>query len=102
MYRLLLNNFEVVGVGWGAFWLRQLEYLHQQWEQLLPLLEAGTLDPGAGCCYPLERASAALRELDERRAIGRSSSKFAKPLASKTSVSCHRGVFWPGPTIKAR
>ena len=69
--RLLLNNIEVVGVGWGAFWLRQPEYLHQQWAQLLPHLEAGTLDPVVSCCYPLERASAALRELDERRAIGK-------------------------------
>jgi NADPH:quinone reductase len=69
--RLLLNNIEVVGVGWGAFWLRQPEYLHQQWAQLLPHLEAGVLDPVLGCCYPLERASAALRELDERRAIGK-------------------------------
>ena len=69
--RLLLNNIEVVGVGWGAFWLRQPQYLHQQWAQLLPHLEAGTLDPVLGCTYPLEQASAALRELDERRATGK-------------------------------
>lgn len=69
--RLLLNNIEVVGVGWGEFWRQQPEYLHQQWAQLLPHLQAGTLDPVLGWSYPLEQASAALRELDERRAVGK-------------------------------
>ncbi|HYZ37572.1 MAG TPA: NADPH:quinone oxidoreductase family protein [Pseudonocardiaceae bacterium] len=69
--RLLLNNIEVVGVGWGEFWRRQPDYLHQQWAQLLPHLRAGTLDPVLGSSYPLERAGAALRDLDERRAVGK-------------------------------
>jgi NADPH2:quinone reductase len=69
--RLLLNNIEVVGVGWGEFWRWQPDYLHQQWAQLLPHLRAGTLDPVLGSSYPLERAGAALRDLDERRAVGK-------------------------------
>jgi NADPH:quinone reductase-like Zn-dependent oxidoreductase len=32
--RLLLNNIEVIGVGWGAFWLQQPEYLREQWAHL--------------------------------------------------------------------
>jgi NADPH2:quinone reductase len=42
-----------------------------QWAQLLPHLEAGTLDPVLGWSYPLKQASAALRQLDERRATGK-------------------------------
>ncbi|WP_029429953.1 NADPH:quinone oxidoreductase family protein [Blastococcus sp. URHD0036] len=70
--RLLLNNISVVGVGWGAFWMsRGLDYLQEQWADLLPLLEAGKLDPVLGAQFPLEEATQALLELDERRAQGK-------------------------------
>ena len=38
---------------------------------LLPLLEAGRLDPVIGSTYALEDAAQALLELDERRAAGK-------------------------------
>ena len=69
--RLLLNNIDVVGVGWGAFWLRQPDYLREQWQELLPHLESGALDPVLGSSYPLAKAADALREFDERRASGK-------------------------------
>jgi NADPH2:quinone reductase len=69
--RLLLNNISVVGVGWGAYWTRQPAYLQEQWAELLPLLEAGRLDPVLGTTYALEDAAQALLELDERRAAGK-------------------------------
>ena len=69
--RLLLNNISVVGVGWGAYWTRQPGYLQEQWAELLPLLEAGRLDPVLGTTHPLEDAAQALLELDERRAAGK-------------------------------
>jgi NADPH2:quinone reductase len=69
--RLLLNNISVVGVGWGAFFLAQPEYLQQQWADLYPLLESGALDPVIGNRYRLEDAAQALLELDERRAQGK-------------------------------
>ncbi|GGI03566.1 NADPH:quinone oxidoreductase family protein [Egicoccus halophilus] len=69
--RLLLNNLAVVGVGWGAFWLRETDYPRQQWTELWPHLEAGVLRPVLGSTYPLEHAAEALRELDERRAQGK-------------------------------
>lgn len=69
--RLLLNNISVVGVGWGAFWMADVDYLQEQWADLLPLLEAGKLDPVIGSIHPLENASGALAELDERRAAGK-------------------------------
>jgi NADPH2:quinone reductase len=69
--RLLLNNIEVVGVGWGAFFLPRMEYLQEQWADIEPLLASGRLDPPIGGSYPLEQAPAALAELDERRATGK-------------------------------
>ncbi|WP_326599883.1 NADPH:quinone oxidoreductase family protein [Streptomyces sp. NBC_01803] len=69
--RLLLNNIEVVGVGWGGFWLPRPEYLREQWTELLPHLEAGHLDPLLGAPYELADTAEALAELDERRALGK-------------------------------
>lgn len=69
--RLLLNNVSVVGVGWGAFWMRDPAYLQEQWARLLPYLEDGRLDPLVGNSYPLESAAEALLELDERRALAK-------------------------------
>ncbi|MFG1922872.1 NADPH:quinone oxidoreductase family protein [Cryptosporangium sp. NPDC048952] len=69
--RLLLNNISVVGVGWGAFWTAEPTYLQEQWADLSPLLEAGKLEPVIGRSFPLEQASQALLELDERRATGK-------------------------------
>jgi NADPH2:quinone reductase len=69
--RLLLNNISVVGVGWGAFFLADLGYLHEQWDDVRPLLEAGRLDPPISSVHPLEDAAQALLEIDERRALGK-------------------------------
>ena len=69
--RLLLNNISVVGVGWGAFWMPDPSYLGTQWESILPLLESGALAPPIGSRHPLDDVSAALTEIDERRAQGK-------------------------------
>ena len=69
--RLLLNNLSVVGVGWGAYWSADPSYLQRQWDELVPLLEAGLLDPPIGTVHPLADAALALTELDERRAAGK-------------------------------
>jgi NADPH2:quinone reductase len=69
--RLLLNNIDVVGVGWGAFFLPRPGYLQEQWAELEPLLASGRLDPPLGGSYPLAAAATALAELDERRANGK-------------------------------
>jgi NADPH2:quinone reductase len=69
--RLLLNNIDVVGVGWGAFWISDPSYLQRQWEDLVPMLADGRLDPPIGATFPLERAADALKEIGERRATGK-------------------------------
>ena len=50
--RLLLGNISVVGVGWGAWWTGRggpgPAYLRRQWDDLVPLLESGAVDPVIG------------------------------------------------------
>jgi NADPH:quinone reductase len=69
--RLLLNNIDVVGVGWGAFALPRPGYLAQQWAELEPHLRSGALDPLISATFPLEDAAAALATIDERRVTGK-------------------------------
>lgn len=69
--RLLLNNLDVVGVGWGAFWLARPSYLQEQWAQLRPDVEAGVLAPVVGATFRLEEAASALGTLDRREALGK-------------------------------
>ncbi len=69
--RLLLNNIDVVGVGWGAYALGRQGYAAGEWEELLPHLRSGALDPPIAARYPLEKAAEALAQIDERRVLGK-------------------------------
>jgi NADPH2:quinone reductase len=69
--RLLLGNTEVVGAGWGAYVLSDPKRTRMIAKALGELIEGGFVQPIVGSRYPLERASDALRELDERRATGK-------------------------------
>jgi NADPH2:quinone reductase len=69
--RLLLNNIDVVGVGWGAWTLRHPGALQEQWDGLATLLTSGRLTPPQPEVYPLEEAAAAVASLEERTARGK-------------------------------
>jgi NADPH2:quinone reductase len=69
--RLLLNNTEVIGAGWGAYALPKPEVNREIGSALEPLIEAGTLRPVVGASFPLERAADALRLIDGRGATGK-------------------------------
>ena len=75
MNRLLLGNVSVVGVGWGAWWTGRggpgPAYLRRQWDDLVPLLESGAVDPVIGEVRALDDVVAALTAVDERRATGK-------------------------------
>ncbi|MQA24773.1 MAG: zinc-binding dehydrogenase [Micromonosporaceae bacterium] len=74
--RLLLNNLDVVGVGWGAFALPRHGFMREQWDELLPHVESGALSPPLGGNYPVDRAAEALAEIEQRRAAGKLIVKF--------------------------
>jgi NADPH2:quinone reductase len=69
--RLLLNNIDVVGVGWGAWGLTHPGALQQQWNDLEQLLASGRLPAPEPEVYPLEEAGAAVASLENRTAKGK-------------------------------
>ena len=70
--RLLLNNTDVRGVGWGAYAMARPGYMQEQWEALLPMIESGVVKPPIGRVYDLEEFGQALIDMDERRTLGKS------------------------------
>src|SRR6478752_1634605 len=69
--RLLLNNVDAVGVGWGAWSLTHPGYLLEQWAELEPLLASGKVSAPEPEVYPLERAANAIASLEDRTAKGK-------------------------------
>ncbi|MBY6414709.1 NADPH:quinone oxidoreductase family protein [Rhodococcus sp. BP-252] len=69
--RLLLNNVDVVGVGWGAWWMTRPGYLATQWAELEPLLASGKLTAPEPSVFPIEKAAEAIASLENRTAAGK-------------------------------
>jgi len=69
--RLLLNNVDAVGVGWGAWALTHPGYLADQWADLEPLLASGKVSAPEPVVYPLDRAADAIASLEDRSAKGK-------------------------------
>jgi NADPH2:quinone reductase len=70
--RLLLNNVDVRGVGWGAYALARPGYMQEQWAALVPLMTSGAIDPPIGATYALDDFGRALQEMDDRLTLGKS------------------------------
>ena len=69
--RLLLRNVSVVGAGWGAFAFERPDYLREVGEDLERMVRDGDVHPIVGKTYALDEVPQALRDLDERRAVGK-------------------------------
>ncbi len=69
--RLLLNNVDVRGVGWGAYAMVRPGYMAQQWRELEPMMASGIIAPPIGAVYPLEEMGRALHEMDDRLTLGK-------------------------------
>ncbi len=70
--RLLLNNIDVRGVGWGAYAMVRPGYMRAQWDRLVPMMQAGTIAPPIGATCPVEDVAQALTAMEERRTLGKS------------------------------
>jgi NADPH2:quinone reductase len=64
--RLLLNNVDVRGVGWGAYAMVRPGYMQEQWRDLLPLVEAGADAPPIGATSGSHRFGLAHLDMDHR------------------------------------
>lgn len=69
--RLLLNNIDAVGVGWGAWTMNHPGYLAEQWDEVSALLESGRVSAPDPQVYPLQRAAEAITSLEDRTARGK-------------------------------
>lgn len=70
--RLLLNNVDVRGVGWGAYAMVTPGFMQDQWAALLPMIEEGVVRPPVGATYDLDDFGKALQDMDDRRTLGKS------------------------------
>ena len=71
--RLLLNNTEVIGAGWGAYVVAKPETNRQIGAEIAKLIDAGHVRPLVGAGFPLSAAGAAeaLNLIDGRGATGK-------------------------------
>jgi NADPH2:quinone reductase len=69
--RLLLNNTEVIGAGWGAFVMSKPEVTREIGAAVMELVDKGFVRPVVGARFPFERAAEALKLIDERGAVGK-------------------------------
>lgn len=77
--RLLLNNLEVIGAGWGAYALSKPELCREIQDALDPMIERGIVNPIVGARYPLERTAEAVQGLETREAVGKVVLELRRP-----------------------
>jgi NADPH2:quinone reductase len=69
--RLLLNNTEVIGAGWGAYILSKPQVSIDIGAELDKLIASGHVRPIIGARFPLTAAADALKLIDGRGALGK-------------------------------
>jgi NADPH2:quinone reductase len=69
--RLLLNNTEVIGAGWGAYVMPKPKVNAEIQAEIDKLIESGHVRPMVSERFPLERAADALELIDGRGATGK-------------------------------
>jgi NADPH2:quinone reductase len=69
--RLLLNNTDVVGVGWGGYAMSRPGLCRDVGAALERMIDEGVVAPVVGERFAMDRASEALELIDERRATGK-------------------------------
>jgi NADPH2:quinone reductase len=69
--RLLLGNTEVIGAGWGAYVMNKPDVTREIGDAIAGLTDQGFIRPVVGARFPFDRASEALKLIDERGALGK-------------------------------
>jgi NADPH2:quinone reductase len=69
--RLLLRNVGVLGAAWREFILHEPGFVAETAAALGAMIDDGRLVPLIGAAYPLEDGPQALRDLADRRAVGK-------------------------------
>ena len=69
--RLLLNNTEVIGAGWGAYAMPKPDFNREVGAAIDRLIERGYVRPLVGAHFDWENAAGALKCIDGRQATGK-------------------------------
>jgi NADPH2:quinone reductase len=69
--RILMKDIAIVGALWGPYGAGHPDYLREAQGVLAKMYEDGQLRPPKPQCYPLDGAPAALRDLAERKVLGK-------------------------------
>lgn len=67
----LLKSCQIVGVFWGAFTMRNPARNAEHIAELFEFYKQGKIRPRITATFPLEKAAAALKSLEDRRATGK-------------------------------
>lgn len=68
---MLLKNYSIVGVHWGAHLARRDEALREDWDAVVKLFGTGKVDPLISEVRPLSEALDALSDIGNRRTVGK-------------------------------
>ena len=68
---MLLRNRTVIGIDWGIWAMHARAEQRALLDDLLAMVEAGTLDPVLPTEYPLDDVAGALEDLLGRRTVGK-------------------------------
>ena len=74
--RVLLKNISIVGVLWGGYVLSHPSYEKVAHAALMKMYEAGKIRPSVNAVYPFEEAPRGLRDLAERKVMGKAVLNF--------------------------
>jgi NADPH2:quinone reductase len=69
--RLLLNNTEIVGSGWGGYAMNKPDLCREVGDALQKMIEDGFVRPLVGVRFPFDQAREALEVIDRREAVGK-------------------------------
>jgi NADPH2:quinone reductase len=69
--RVLLKNISMVGVLWGGYVLSHPRYEKEAHAALMKMYEAGKIQPSVNAVYPFAEAPRGLRDLAERKVMGK-------------------------------
>ncbi len=84
--QVLLRNRRVIGVDWGAWALRDPAANADLLREVLDRVADGTLRPVEPVTYPLAEVATALRDLLERRVVGKAALDCADPAPADATV----------------
>ena len=71
MNRVMLKHISLIGLNLGGYTQQDPQQLRAATQALYDLYQLGRLRPVVSASYPLERAAEALKELAERRSVGK-------------------------------